>query len=78
MNQDEGHLRLLSIFHYVVGGIMPCSPAFRASIWGWELPWSPACCQFSQGNTDSTFLGMAFHRHCVGDHSRWLDPGIAI
>jgi hypothetical protein len=38
MNQDEEHLRLLSIFHYVVGGVDSSQFMVRSS-WFLESNW---------------------------------------
>jgi hypothetical protein len=38
MTQDEDHLRLLSIFHYVVGDWRLCFPCFRFSTCCWVCP----------------------------------------
>ena len=40
--QDLEHLRLLSIFHYIVGGLTFYSAAFPSFTWESASPWWPA------------------------------------
>ena len=41
MNQDEEHLRLLSIFHYVCAGLsafFACIPLIHVTVWFGDAP----------------------------------------
>ncbi len=58
MNQDEQHLRLLSIFHYIVGGMtafFACFPLFHL-VFGIVLVVAPDAFK-SSGNGPPAFLG---------------------
>ena len=61
MNQDEEHLRLLSLFHYIVGGLMAlfaCIPILHITI-GVLMIASPTFLG-SHGNAPPPFMGWFF------------------
>lgn len=62
MTQDEEHLRLLAIFHYVVGGIgcfMACLPLLHM-LFGLVFILSPETFQDNGGNAPPAFFGWLF------------------
>jgi hypothetical protein len=62
MSQDEEHLRLLSIFHYIVGGItavMACFPILHLVI-GLMLLFAPESMTDSRGGPPPKWFGAIF------------------
>ena len=62
MNRDEEHLRLLSIFHYVVGGIcalFACFPVIHLLI-GMAMVFAPQSMSSNRNDVPPAFLGWLF------------------
>jgi hypothetical protein len=62
MPQDEDHLRLLSIFHYIVAGLaalFSLFPLFYCGL-GWFLLYAAAHPQHTQGEPPPAFMGWIF------------------
>jgi hypothetical protein len=62
VNQDAEHLRLLSIFHYVVAaiGVLFCSFPLIHVVMGLVLVFSPEAFDNNQGEPPPPFLGWMF------------------